>query len=70
MPSHTICPVPQQSHGKASVNLARKPVLRRICGDFEVNDPSAIEAEGDQGIKGTSNNDDFFVRSIAGAAGR
>ena len=41
------CSVPRKGLG----NLARKPALRRICGDFEVNDPSAIEAEHDQGIK-------------------
>src|SRR5262249_26356547 len=41
------CSVPRKSLG----HLARKPVLRRICGDFEVDDPSAIEAEHDQGIK-------------------
>jgi hypothetical protein len=39
--------VPREDLG----HLAGKPVLRRICGDFEVNDPSAIEAENDQGIK-------------------
>jgi len=31
--------------------LAGKPDLRGISGDFEVNNPSAIEAEHDQGIK-------------------
>jgi hypothetical protein len=31
--------------------LAGKPDLRRIFGDFEVNNPSAIEAEHNQGIK-------------------
>src|SRR5262249_41692809 len=31
--------------------LAGKPVLRRIWGDLEVNNSSAIEAEYDQGIK-------------------
>src|SRR5690349_6594632 len=41
------CSVPRKGLG----DLARKPVLRRICGDFEVDDPSAIEAEHDQGIK-------------------
>ena len=41
------CSVPRKGFG----DLAGKPVLRGICGDFEVNDPSAIEVEHDQGIK-------------------
>src|SRR5213080_4955729 len=42
-------PVPQQIArcsvpGKGLGHLAGKPALRGIWGDFEVNDPSAIEA--------------------------
>jgi SAM (Sterile alpha motif) domain-containing protein len=33
-------------------------------------DFSTLRDLTDQDLKGTSNNDDFFVRSIAGAAGR
>ena len=56
MPDHTICPgpaadrrcsVPRKSLG----HLAGKPDLRGISGDFEVNNPSAIETEHNQGIK-------------------
>src|SRR6266849_1538655 len=41
------CSVPRKSLG----HLAGKPALRGIGGDFEVNNPSAIEAEHNQGIK-------------------
>jgi putative tryptophan/tyrosine transport system substrate-binding protein len=41
------CSVP----GKGLGHLARKPDLRGISSDFEVNNPSAIEAEHNQGIK-------------------
>src|SRR6266478_8138195 len=41
------CSVP----GKGLGHLAGKPALRGIGGDFEVNNPSAIEAEHNQGIK-------------------
>src|SRR5262245_35940502 len=49
-------PVPQQI-ARSSVprqlrgHLAGKPALRGIWSDCEVNDPSTIEAEHDQGIK-------------------
>ena len=41
------CSVPRKGLG----HLAGKPELRGIWGDFEVNNPSAIEAEHNQGIK-------------------
>jgi hypothetical protein len=41
------CRIPRKGLG----HLARKPDLRRICADFEVNNPSAIKAEHNQGIK-------------------
>ena len=41
------CSVPR----KGFDDLAGKPTLRGIWGDLEVNDPSAIEAEHDQGMK-------------------
>src|SRR3982074_1567304 len=41
------CSLPRKGLG----HLAGKPDLRGIAGDFEVNNPSAIEAEHNQGIK-------------------
>src|SRR5207302_3855175 len=41
------CSVPRKGLG----HLAGKPDLRGISGDFEVNNPSAIVAEHNQGIK-------------------
>jgi hypothetical protein len=41
------CSVPRKGLG----HLAAKPDLRGIWGDFEVNNPSAIVAEHNQGIK-------------------
>src|SRR6266702_8374984 len=41
------CGVPRKGLG----NLAEKPDLPGIWGDFEVNNPSAIVAEHNQGIK-------------------
>ena len=37
--------------GVDGVTLAREPGLRRILGDVEVNDPSSIMAEEDQGVE-------------------
>src|SRR6266849_4743476 len=37
--------------GKGLGHLAGKPVLRGILGDVEVNDPSAVKPEHDQGIE-------------------
>src|SRR6202023_1114344 len=37
--------------GKGLGHLAREPGLRRILGDVEVNDPSSIMAEEDQGVE-------------------
>src|SRR5712691_10473189 len=41
------CSVPRKGLG----HLAGKPDLRGIWGDFEMNNPSAIDAEHNQGIK-------------------
>jgi len=60
------CRVPRKRLG----HLAGKPVLRRICGDFEVNDPPAIEAEHDQGIKEPNVAVVTTNMSIAAMAGR
>ena len=56
MPDHTVCLGPQQIArcsvpGKGLGHLAREPVLRGILGDLEVNNPSAVEAEHNQGIE-------------------
>jgi hypothetical protein len=37
--------------GKGLGHLAREPGLRRILGEVEVNDPSSIMAEEDQGVE-------------------
>src|SRR5260370_41974092 len=37
--------------GKALGYLAREPVLRGIGGDLEMNNPPAVEAEHNQGVK-------------------
>jgi hypothetical protein len=49
-------PVPKQIArrsipGKGLSHLAGKPVLRGILGDVEVNDPSAVKPEHDQGVE-------------------
>src|SRR5262245_42739189 len=49
-------PVPEQIArysvpGKGLGDLAREPVLRGIWGDLEMNNPSAVEAEHNQGVE-------------------
>jgi hypothetical protein len=41
------CSIP----GKGLGHLAGKPVLRGFLGDVEVNDPSAVKPEHDQGVE-------------------
>src|SRR5262245_44756958 len=49
-------PVPEQIArysvpGKGLGDLAREPVLRGIWGDLEMNNPSAVEVEHNQGVE-------------------
>ena len=59
---HTLCP--------GLGHLAGKPALRGIWGDFEVSDPSAIEAEHDQGIKKLERRGDDYKHVNRGNVGQ
>src|SRR5262245_59818030 len=60
------CSVPRKRLG----HLAGKPALRGIWGDFEVNDPSAIEAEHDQSIKKLERRGDDYKHVNRGNVGQ